>query len=415
MKKLLRAVLTALTSRALPPLVIGLFLLLYVGIAFGTDEALTVLMEFTRKSVFLAVLLGLLPLNSALRILRETKDYLARRRALGGSAADVPPGLFDEAVELPGSRDLDELQARLDAVGYKTHRGESILAAWRGVSLFPARILLLAGIFCLFAGILVSLTTRFSYRAPLIEGELLPQAAGGEDRVAKLLLTKSSGPFLDKTLAVTLAPSNGSAGGRTFGLYPPGLYGGSFVYPRYLGIAVEFHVSAPEAPGGYDMHCVPNIYPPGKEDSVEIPNSPYRIVLKIAEPGDGSDPFVTGRATFNFKLLKGKEIVLTGSAPSGGEFVGNGYRLTFPDSRRLAITDLIRDYGVFLIWAATIFFIVAGIFWLPVRMFVPRRELLFRCGPDVIHARSRAEGKRRGHAGVFHESLDLLDSGVSRG
>ena len=87
MKRLLHAILTAASSRAMPPLVIGFFFLLYIGIAFFTDETLITLMAFTRRSFILAALLALIPLNSALRILLETARHLKMRRALTGKTA----------------------------------------------------------------------------------------------------------------------------------------------------------------------------------------------------------------------------------------------------------------------------------------------------------------------------------------
>jgi hypothetical protein len=63
-----------------------------------------------------------------------------------------------------------------------------------------------------------------------------------------------------------------------------------------------------------------------------------------------------------------------------------------------------------LIWTAAILFIAAGSIWLPVRVFFPRREILFHLEKDGTLAFSRAEGRRRNHAGVFHEALDALEA-----
>ena len=119
---------------------------------------------------------------------------------------------------------------------------------------------------------------------------------------------------------------------------------------------------------------------------------------------------MTGKITLQFKLLKGKDVLFTGSLPGGGEFVRDGYRLSIPDIRRLVVTDYIGDYGVYFIWAAALLFAAAFSLWLPIRLFCPRREMLFRYEPDVIRAWSRAEGGARRHAGVFHEALDLVDA-----
>lgn len=409
MNRLLRAIRDVLSSRFLPPLVIGFFFLLYVGIAFVTEETLTALMEFTRTSFFLSLLLALLPVNCAIRLVKETDDYLKRRRAMTEYGAHVPPELFDETVEISAPSSMVEQQERLETEGYKTRRRDNALLAWRGINIFPARVFFLAGTFCLFAGILISLTSRISHRGAVVEGEPLPSSAGGGGKVERIILAKSPGLFLDRTLTMEVAPSITGEGRRTFGLYPPSFYGGAFVYPRYLGVALLIRLSAPGVPSGYELHAIPNIYPPGKEDSVEIPDSPYRIVVSMAEPESGQDPFVSGHITLLFKLLKGKEALFSGSAPVGGEFARDGYRLAFPDCRRMAVTDFIRDYGVLLVWTAAIFFIVSALIWLPIRFFFPRREMFFVIGEDMIRASSRAEGRERRHAGIFHELLDLLE------
>lgn len=413
MKRLLHLILATASSRALPPLVIGFFFLIYIGIAFFTDETLITLMAFTRSSLILAGILALIPLNRVLRIVHETGRYLIMRRVVAGKTADAVPELFDEVVELPASPSFPELGNRLAALGYKTRCSEDALAARRGISMFPARLLFLVGTFCLFTGILISITTRTSHRQMVIEGELLPMPEGIGGRVERITLANSSGSILSKTLTMEVAPSDSGYGKRTFGIYPPALYGGSFVYPRYLGLALMLRFSAPDVPAGIAKPCILNCYPPGKEASEEIPGTPYRIVFTIPEPDVGIDryiSYITGNVTLQFKLLKGKEVLFTGSAPGGGEFVRDGYRLAFPDIRRLVVTDYIGDYGVLFIWTAALFLIAAGCIWLPVRAFFPRRDMLFRFDQGVTTACSLAEGRARKHAGVFHEMLDLIDA-----
>lgn len=429
MKRLLQTLLATGSSRAMPPVVIGLFFLIYIGIAFFTDETLITLMTFTRTSIFLAALLALIPLNSLLRLLKESGRHLKICRVLQGKNADAMAELFDETVTLPmpttlefrsplpeaeavpASHPFAELEVRLAAEGYKTRRSENALAAWRGASIFPARILFLAGTLCLFAGILISTTTRSSQRQMVIEGEHLPSPDGTGGVVERIILANSSGSILSRNLTMEIAPSNSGKGKRSFGLYPPALYGGSFVYPRYLGLAVVLRFSAPDMPVAYETHSVLNCYPPGKEDSVVIPGSPYKIVFSIPQPDSGVDRYIsymTGSFTFRFKLLKGKDLLFEGSTPGNAEFVRDGYRLALPDIRRMVVTDYIADYGVLMIWIAALLFTAAACLWLPIRAFIPRREMLFRYEPDAIKACSRAEGGGRRHAGVFHEALDLV-------
>jgi hypothetical protein len=411
MKRLLPHAWALLSSRLTSPVVIAIFLLVYIVIAFFTEDALITQMELTRRSVVLVALLALLPLNIAGRIVIETRRFLQRRRAVSGDAAEKHPELFDETIDLAASPAITELQGRLDVLGYRTRRTENSLRAWKGLSIFPARLLLLSGLFCLFVGILISLTTRTSYRGPVIEGEPFPAPSGNGGIVERLRLEKSAGRILSKELIMEVAPSERGDARTSCGIYPPTRYQGYFVYPRFLGVALLVHFSAPDLQSVYEKHAILNIYPAGKEAPLEIPDSPYRLMLSMASPDDGSDPFVTGRMTFRFKLLKGKDVLFTEEVTGGGEFARDGYRLAFPDFRRMVLTDFIQDYGVHFIWTATILFVAAFCLWLPIRAFFPRREILFRHELEIISASSRAEGRGRRHGGVFHEALDFLESG----
>jgi hypothetical protein len=412
MKRLLRPVGALLTSRITSPVVIGIFLLVYIWIAFFTEDALIAQMELTRRSVVLVALLALLPLNIAGRIVMETRGFLHRRRAFSGNVADFAPKLFDETVELAASPAFAGLQDKLAALGYRTRQTEHTVSAWRGVSIFPARQLFLFGLFCLFTGILISLVTRTSYRVPVVEGELFPAPSGNGGMVERIRLEKSTGRILSKELIMEVAPSGQGDARTSCGIYPPTRYQGSFVYPRFLGVALFVQLSAPDLRSGFEKHAILNLYPAGKEAPLEIPDSPYRLTLSMADPGDGSDPFVTGRMVFSFKLLKDNKVLFGGNVPGGETFVRDGYRLAFPDFRRMVLTDFIQDYGVQYIWSAAILVGASLLFWLPVRLFLPRREMLFISqGTDMILGCSRAEGNERRHGGVFNEALDLLEAG----
>lgn len=412
MKRLLRSVWTVLSSRVTSPVVIGFFLLVYIGIAFFTEEALIAQMELTRRSPVLVVLLALLPLNITGRIVSEICRFIKRRRAISGNAADSESELFDETIDLAVSPPIAELKERLDVLGYRTRRTEHSVCAWKGVSIFPVRLLFLSGVLCLFVGIFISLVTRTSYRVPVVEGITLPTPSGNGGVVERIRLEKSTGRFLSKELIMEVAPSMQGDARTSCRIYPPTRYQGSFVYPRFLGVALVVRFSAPELQSAYEKHAVLNIYPAGKEAPLEIPDSPYRLMLSMANPGDGSDPFVTGRMVFKFKLLKDKEVLFAGDIPGGEGYARDGYRIDFPDFRRMVITDFIQDYGVLFIWSAGILLGVSFLLWLPVRLFFPLREMLFiRQGTDMIRACSRAEGKGRMHGGVFNEMLDLFDAG----
>uniref|UniRef100_C6E615 ResB-like domain-containing protein n=1 Tax=Geobacter sp. (strain M21) TaxID=443144 RepID=C6E615_GEOSM len=392
----------AAISRSVAPGVIGFFLLLYVGIAFGSNEPLTTLMAFTRGSVILLLILALVPLNLAARLADEAWAQVRRRRAMAGKGCAGVAPLFDDAVRLPQETSLAEQAQRMACRGYQTRATADHLAAWRGVSLFPARLLFLLGGFCLFAGILLSLTTRDTQRAPVVEGEHLP---GSRDLVQRIVLRDEPGLLLERSLEIFVAMEGG--GERAFGLYPPARHRGRFLYPRYLGVAPLVRLTAPELPDGFEQYAVLGVYPPGKEDTVAIPDTPYRIIFQMA-PAAAEDPYITGRITLQFRVLKEDRQVFAGSAPVGGGAGGNGYSVAFPACRRMVVADFVQDAGVPLIWSAALLFGLALCYWLPVRLWSPRRELLVVRGEAGVVACSRAEGRRRAHAGSFHELLDLL-------
>lgn len=413
MNRFFRLMLSIGSSRAVPPVVIGLFFLIYIAIAFFTEEALITLIALTARIRPLAALLALIPLSFALRLVWVTLQQFRLRAALRGKTVEGGAELFDETVELAAEPNLPELEARLASEGYRTRRLDQSLAAWRGVGSFPARLLLLAGLFSLFSGILISVTTKSSARSMVIEGEPFPGPEGPGGIVERITLANAPGPILARTLTMEIAPAAAGQGNRSFGIYPPSLYRGRFVYFRYLGIGLHLRFTAPDLPAGYDTHSTLNLYPPGREDGVPVPGSPYRLVFSIPEPEEGGDrylSYVTGKPTLRFKVQKGKEVVLEGSAAGGGEFGRGGYRVALPEVRRLVVTDFIGDYGVLFIWATAILLLAAVILWLPIRLFFPRREMLFLRKGGSTAACSRSEGKGRAHGGVFHEALDLIDA-----
>ena len=414
MSRPLRILWMLLSSRALPPLILGFFLVIYTGIAFFTDETLIMLMTLTRKVPLFAAVLALLPLNCVCRMVREAAEYRARHRAAAATAVAIRPGLYDETVNLPASADFETVGRRLAAEGYKIRRSASQLAAWRGIPLLPARMLYLAGMFCLFSGILFSLVSRSVSRHAIIEGAPFPSLSGDGRFVEKIVYGKSEGLILEKNLSIQISGAGPGNGSDSYGVYPPGRHEGVFVYPRYLGVAVKLLFFAPDLADGVEKIDVLPLYPPGREAATDVPGTVYRVSLSLVKPEDGSDPYMTGRMSFQCKLMKGKEVLFTGIIPGGGEYRRDGYRLAIPDCRRMVMTDYVSDPGVYLIMAAAMLFIVSTLITVPAGFAAPRGEMLFREDGSLIHAAVRSEGRRRQHAGVFHEMLDLLEQMQNR-
>lgn len=403
-----RAIVGFATSRRVPPLVLAGFALLYVGLAFTTDETLVALMGLVRRTPLLLALLALVPLNIAARLAVEAREFLLRWRAMRGEAMPEA-GLFAEEVAIAGERAGDDADRWLRSAGYRMVHAPGRLAASRGVCLFPSRVLFLVGAVALFTGIILSLSGRETARGALIEGEPLPSFVAGGGTVGTIQLRElEHGVILARDLAIEATRGDGSA--TEFGLYPPGRAGGWFVYPRFLGVAPFVRFSAPDFPG-IDTFAILMIYPPGREDALEIPGTPYRLVFRLADTPAGIDPYVGGAFTFLVRVEKGGGSVAELTVPAGSAAHRDGFIVAIPEVKRMVATDFIRDNGVILIWCSFICFAAALLWFLPVRLFLPRREILVITGDGMLRTFSRAEGRTRSHAGVYHGLLDGLEEG----
>lgn len=393
-----------LASRRITPLVLALFMALYIGVAFGSDEALTTLIALTQGSLALRCLLLLIVLNVSARLAVETLNFIGRGRALRGAGA-VRPGMFEEEFAAGGG-DLAGAAKWLESAGYRLHQSEGAVGASRGVTLFPARLLFLIGVLLLSLGIFLSLSMRKSARDSVVEGQPLPAQLHTAGRVEAIELRElHDAPLLARDLAIKV--SDGAGGVSNFGLYPPGKVSGYFLYPRFLGVAPLVQLSAPDLPQVADYYLL-MLYPPGREDSVEIAGTPYKIMFRLLENPD-SDPFISGAFRFGFKILKSGQPVADGILPMGGSFSGKGMTLALPEVKRLVSADFVFDPGVSLLWLALLLLPFSFFVYLPLRLLNPRREILLTVNAGRIVAYCRAEGRKTEHAGVFHEVLDLLD------
>jgi hypothetical protein len=378
-----------------------------VVIAFFNDEALGVLMRLTRDNAILKTLLALVPLNMTARIVMECVEQLRRCRSRKGDLSRLPTGLYHEELDLPETSDFTGLTEQLTAGGYRTVMSGPAFFAWRGYTVFPARLLLLVGALMLSLGIFLSLTTRLSTREAVVEGEPLPQRVAN-GTVEMIRLEESAGFLLNKNLAINVTlESDNAMSAKEFHLYPPGRVGGEFLYPRYLGVAPQINFSAPDLQPGISIYYTLMLYPPGKEDSAEIPGTPYKLYFTLVPPAD-ADPYITGKFVFHVKVLKAGVRIFEDELPVGGRSGVDGYSLSIPDARKIVAVDFVRDTGVPLVWGASIMLLLSVFLWLPLRFGSPRREILLLRTGGRVHAYSRSEGKTRLHAGVFHEALDLI-------
>lgn len=411
----MKKVLSLLAWRWLTPLVLALFLLGYILAAMFTDEALVTLIGLVSRTVPLQAILAVAPLNLAARLVREALNYRRRSRLLLTGIGREPEELFDENQLIAVAEGHEGAAGWLASVGYRVRRGEGWLSAVKGVSLLPARLLWLAGIFLLFAGVLLSLAGRVSMRLPVIEGEPFPPELRVEGMVRGIELTELKGAtLLARTLAIrTVLQRGGAADERIFGLYPPGRVGGAFLYPRYLGVAPRIELAAPDLPQTVSDFFLLQIYPPGREDVAEFGGTPYRAHFRLVE-SHGEDPYVTGRFVFHCRIERGGSVIAQGEVPLGGVLSAGGVRLAVPEARRFVVTDFVRDSGVLLIWTSMFLLPASALLALAICLVGARRELLVMANHDGQRVFSRSEGRRREHDGVFHETLDLFSRDVGQ-
>jgi hypothetical protein len=268
----------------------------------------------------------------------------------------------------------------------------------------------LAAVSLLFIGVLLSLTTRNVQRMALIEREPLPGAMG-EGTVARISFATVSGLIMERDISVDALLGKGIS---TFRLYPPSIHNGSFVYMRYLGMAPLLTFKADDMSQPYASHLILMIYPPGREDSADIPGTDYRIAIQIDSPERGGDPYETADGIFRFKILKGGKILHSNSIPAGKVYSKDGIEVSFNDVRRVVSADLVRDNGVLLISCATVLLLLSTIFRIVVTLAFPRNEMLFLIADNDLYCYSSAFGRTKNHSGLFLELLDLLAGHVEK-
>jgi len=403
-KRVFTAIISISASRTVTPVVIAFYMMLYIVLAFGTDEVLVTLMELIRKSILLQFVFLLVPLNCVARIIKEVLAYNNRRKIFAGDCRDIQDGYFPEEVVLEGVVKCDSVRELLSSSGYKINCLNDRLIALQGISLAPVRIIGFVATALLFIGVLLSLTTRQVRREAIIEGEQLP-AVMGNGTVDRITLKDTSGIFLSKTLSI-----DATFEGRTshFKLYPPSFFRNSFVYMRYLGMAPLVTFKAPDLSAPVSSYLILMLYPPGRNDTAEIPDTDYKVLMSLDSPLDGSDPYEKADGIFRFTIMKGKEALHSGQAMVGQAYRYGGYEISFTDPRRVVMADLVVDRGITLVWWGGVLIVVSSLFRVVIGVFSPRREMLFRVEGGNLHCRSFAEGGFAGHAGVFHEAVDIL-------
>lgn len=406
MKQMVAPVLSLLSHRLLPPAVCALFLMLYVVVAFFTDDALIMLVQLVGHNPLALGLLALVAINALIRLALDIRNWqLSKKWDVEPPAADSG-GRGHDTVTVTGWLDVGETARILAAEGYRVTVREGFVSARRGVSLLIPRLLWRLTVFLLFIGVAVSLSSRSSQRIPVIEGEPL-QAPGAPPRtVERITLEETPGHwFLQRRLTITLLSPDGAR--DVCGIYPPGRLGTGFLYPRYLALAPLLRITEPGI-GMSDGFRLIMLYPPGREDEVALAGD-YRLKLVIPVRDAATDPFVSGRFDLHVKLLKGDQLLSEGDIPYGGRFEADGFSVALLDARRYVVTDFVNDYGVLCIWTACVMLCAAMILYLPLRWIWPLRQIQFAAdGEGGVCARSRSEGRTRRHEGLFHDLLDRI-------
>jgi hypothetical protein len=405
MRRFVAATGRIIAHRLLIPVVLALFLLVYIGIAFFTDEALAVMLPVVGRNPIALGLLALSALNALCLMVEELKHYCDVRRFAPGQPPAVDDSSCRESLAVSGRMDVVDTVRILTAEGYRVSVEEGTVVARCGMRLLVPRLLWRLALALLFSGVLLSLTTRRSLRLPVIEGEVL-QAAGMAPRsVERINFEDAPGSwFLQHRLAIVVSGVDGQK--KSYGIYPPGRIDGCFVYPRYLAIAPLLRISAPGPGGESEGYRLIMLYPPGREDEIALEGG-YRLKLVILQREGMPDPVAAGRFDLHVKVFRGDLLLGEGELPFGSRIEAGGLSVALLGARRFVVTDLVRDNGVLCIWGACIAALLSVVIYLPVRVLWPRREMAFsNIGQGEMRAYCFAEGSRRRHESLF---LDLMD------
>lgn len=406
MKRIPMAFMSLLSHRLLSPAVCALFLLLYIGIAFFTDEALVTMVDIVGHNPLALGLLALVVVNALLSMIADIRDW----RIAGKIAAGLHPAALSsmrhESIAVAARLDTGETARILGAAGYRVTVREGFVAARRGWSQLCPRLLWRLTVCLLFAGVALSLSSRQSQRVPVIEGEVLQLEGGVQRTVEQITLEDAPGHwFLQHRLAIALAGADNQR--DVYGIYPPGLLGSSFLYPRYLALAPLLRITEPGIGVSEGFQLI-MLYPPGREDTVKL-SGDYLLKLVIPVREGLADPFVSGRFDLHVRLLKGDQLLFEGDVPFGGRFDSGGFVVELLDARRYVVTDFVRDYGVLCIWIACAAAMMAFALYLPLHFVWPRREMQFSAdGEGRVKAWCRSEGRTRRHEALFHDLLDRI-------
>jgi hypothetical protein len=403
-----RRIVSLLSHRLLLPAAGLVCLFSYIAVAFFADEALVTLVQLVSHNPFALGLLGLVVGNILLGMITALDSYRLTRSAVTGNQSGVVENAFSQSLTVNGRLDTGEIGRILAGAGYRVTRRDGFIAGVRGISLICPRLLWRLSLVLLFAGLALSFATRTTLRLPVIEGETLPVEGMAQRQVARIVLEDTPGHwFLQRRLAITTIDAGG--GQSTFGIYPPGMLAGRFLYPRYPGIAPLLRFSIPKAGEIVEGYQLIMLYPPGREDRVELPDG-YRAQVAILQHDGMADPFVSGRFDLHVKLLHGDALVAEGDLPFGGRFEAKGFSVSLLDAKRFVVTDIVRDYGVLSIWLAIVAALAAFLLYLPLRLFWPQRLLVFTAaaGTGQIFAGCRYEGKKRQHLAIYHDLLDRI-------
>lgn len=413
MKRVLATAVSIMSHRLLLPTVCVLFLFLYIAVAFFTDEALVTLIQLIGHNPLALVLLALVAMNALLGLIADIRSWrIAGKAAAGLHSAGTESNSY-ETLAVSGRLDTDETARILSAEGYQVTVREGFVAARRGWSLLLPRMLWRLTICLLFVGVALSLSLRQSQRVPLIEGEALQIPGIPTRTVERITLEDVPGHwFLQRRLAITLAGADGQR--DNYGIYPPGLLGPGFLYPRYLAVAPLLRITEPGI-GVSEGYQLIMLYPPGREDVVAL-SGDYRLKLVILTREGMADPFASGRFDLHVRLLKGDQLLFEGDVPFGGRFESSGFAVELLDASRYVVTDFVNDYGVLCIWMACVAALLAVTLYLPLRFLWPHRFMFFSIDSEKMQIVSgcSSEGKSRQNKALYYDLLDKICREESR-
>lgn len=356
-----------------------------------------------------------------------------RRSAVPGQVDDLERYRFQGAFEVGGDglAGLDRLRRHLRRRGFRVQTGAAgqALAAVRGRFAPLGDLVFHLSFLLLLGGILLSLGTRFTGEAVIVEGQpfwgepgdyyrytppdafqrVAPRFSFQVERIGAEFY--GSELFFTDLLAEVRYPAETQERRTSMRLTQPARLGDANVTITGYGFAPVFELRDGRGTLIENGTVNLNLFPPGNEDAFRLPNRPHRVYLTFYPDAVLEDGVPRSRSNnllnplFQVRVFRNKVPVFRGILRPGEEARFDGLALRFPEVRLSGQARIVRDPGATLVFAG----FLLGLGGLGLRLLWYRREVVALALPQgtgtVIAVAGESEFFRQLNHGWFEGVL----------